>query len=707
MVKVLPAIFSYEDMKSKWNQDNPDNPYSRRDELQQGIYSLDKWLIRVDDENRSLATIGWKEYPSHTVVGGLLATHRANKKRPEYEGDHLGKNERALQSAREPQLNQSKPLVAAFGAREGSSEAWIQRGRDRGWVFSQDEKFNQVKSLVPESVINEWNGAYPNGNWAIRQITDAESLSKWVFIDDPTPSWFNLLKYLPDNSWDDFELGEPAPDLGTRDRFKDKNIKSRGKAEYKAFVSQQYLRQVSDRIPNAGTSLMQGWLEKLTEMNLKKGKYWFFGRNVKQDNTYVMIDVIKQGEPYTANAGKKLNLEGFETAIIFTGVSKEMVGKVKRGQGIPKGRKFLDIHGKYGVRGLRRGRRLPKEPKNIFQTFEKSWKDILKILPDSTFNTMLDDTDNETEIISTARHDKDNPHGYSSEHNIAFRPHYLERAQDQRIADHPDAKRTDLLPELADKIRAEGLKVPGWAYLTDNPEDFAYITFAPFPANYNEGTDMLSSSSSIAGKDKNKFDRQSIWRNPLKKVLIFLDSVRPTTQSYPLSSFNTFYNIWGTGIKKGHEGGDYAGHSEHIKDDKAKQKRREDAEQQFAEAFARRTDYQKAELAYKNWMNQTRIADIRTERGDRETFTLTRKEHLKNLKQIQTLGIDKFAKNMINARTENRGLKEKKKVKMAVRIERVVAEYKKFLMNLKEADDREQARLRDLKEIEENKKKEE
>ena len=194
MPKVVSAIFSYEDMKSKWNQDNPDNPYFRRDELQQGIYSLDKWLIRVDDDNRTIATIGWKEYPSHTVVGGLLATHRANKKRPEYEGDHLGKNERALQSAREPQLNQSKPLVAAFGAREGSSEAWIQRGRDRGWVFSQDENFNQVKELLPEQVINEWNSAYPNGNWAIRPITDADSLSKWIFIDDPMPQWFNVLK---------------------------------------------------------------------------------------------------------------------------------------------------------------------------------------------------------------------------------------------------------------------------------------------------------------------------------------------------------------------------------------------------------------------------------------------------------------------------------------------------------------------------------
>ena len=380
MVKVLPAIFSYENMKSKWNQDNPDNPYSRRDELQQGIYSLDKWLIRVDDNNKTIATIGWKEYPSHTVVGGLLAANRANPKRPEFE-QGLGKNERALQSAREPQLNQSKPLIAAFGAREGSPEAWIQRGRNRGWVFSQDEEFSQIKSSIPESVTNEWNSAYPNGNWAIRLITDAESLSKWVFIDDPTPSWFNLLKYLPDNTWDDFQLGEPTPDLGTRDRFKDKNIKSKGKAEYKAFVSEQYLRQVSDRIPNAGTSLMEGWLKKLNQLKLNKGKYWFFGTNVKEDRTYVTIDIIQKGSTYTQTGQKKFNLDGMELAIVFIGVSKEMVGKIKRGQGIPKGRKFIDIHGNYGLRGLTGGRRkMPKEPVNVFK---KSWKDILKVLPPS------------------------------------------------------------------------------------------------------------------------------------------------------------------------------------------------------------------------------------------------------------------------------------------------------------------------------------
>tara|TARA_R100000734_G_scaffold19111_1_gene18179 strand:- start:234 stop:1850 length:1617 start_codon:yes stop_codon:yes gene_type:complete len=538
MVKVLPAIFSYEDMKRRFAQDNPDDPYTRRKDLETGIYALDNWLIRVNDEDKAISTVGFKEHPSHTVVGGMYASA---------EGRQIGGNNRALQDAREPQLNQSKPLVAAFGHRDGDNARWIATAKKNGWSFPDSENWEQMKQLLPESVVNEWNSAYPNGNWAIRNIRGKGEFAKCVYLDDPTPSWFNLFKL----------------------------------------------------------------------------------RNKK------------------------------------------------------------------------------KKKKEEFPTFEKSWKDILKILPDNTFNTMLDDTDNETEILSTARKDNENPHKYSKEHNIAFRPHYLVRARSKRIADHPDAKRTDLLPELADKIRELNLKTAGWAYLTDNPEDFAYITFAPFPPNYNEGTDMLSDSSPIVGKDKNKFDRKSIWRNPLKKVLIFLDSVRPTTQSYPLSSFNTFYDIWGTGIKKGHEGGDYAGHSEHIKDDKARQKRIEEAEARFSEASAKRTDYQEAQVKYQNWINQIRLADIKTERGDREAFRLTRKEHLKNLEQMQTLGIDKFAKNMINARTANKGFKEKKKAKMAARIEAVVYEYKKFLMNLKEADDRERARLRDLKEMEENKKEEE
>lgn len=462
MVKVLPAVFSYEDMKSKWSQDNPDDkPYTRRKELETGLYALDNWIIRVNDEGKTISTVGWKEHPSHTVVGGMLATT---------EGKRIGDNNRALQDAREPQLNQSKPLVAAFGHRDGDNARWIATAKQNGWAFSDSENWEQMKQLLPESVANEWDSAYPNGNWAIRNIRGKGEFAKCVYLDDLTPSWFNLLKYLPDNTWDDFELGEPAPDLGTRDRFKDKNIKSKGKVDYKAFVSQQYLRQVSDRIPNAGTTLMQGWLEKLTEMNLKKGKYWFFGTNVKQDNTYVMIDVIKQGEPYTSNADKKLNLEGFERAIIFTGVSKEMVGKVKRGQGIPKGRKFLNIHGKYGVRGLRRGRRLPKEPKNIF---EKSWKEVLKWKPDSSyqqFDSYLTYADGyKTEEPARGKN-------YAS--NVALATgHYIDRGNERYddANEEMDGWVRLILPRIGETVRRGN-----WIYRSeDNNEMVMFDKIAP------------------------------------------------------------------------------------------------------------------------------------------------------------------------------------------------------------------------------------
>jgi len=497
MPKVLPAIFSYEDMKRRFAQDNPDDPYTRRKDLETGLYALDNWLIRVDDDNKAISTVGFKEHPSHTVVGGMYASAK---------GREIGGNNRALQDAREPQLNQSKPLVAAFGHRDGDNARWISTAKKNGWAFPDSENWEQMKQLLPESVVNEWNSAYPNGNWAIRSIRGEGEFAKCVYLDDPTPSWFNVLKYLPDNTWDDFELGEPAPDLGTRDRFKDKNIKSKGKAEYKAFVSQQYLRQVSDRIPNAGTTLMQGWLEKLTEMDLKKGKYWFFGTNVKQDNTYVMIDVIEKGQPYTANADKKLNLEGFETAIIFTGVSKEMVGKVKRGQGIPKGRKFLDIHGKYGVRGLRRGRRLPKEPKNIFPTFEKSWKDILKWRPDSSYVDFdyykPHDADGYKSKAPLSMKDAKKDEDVPLDERVYVSGHYMKRGHEY-LRGKGEIYTEEDLDMFAKKILSNPPAAKhGWFYIKPNRKE--KIVFEML--GKGDTLPQQQQTSSLAGKATNPYD---------------------------------------------------------------------------------------------------------------------------------------------------------------------------------------------------------
>ena len=184
MTKVLPAIFSYENMKSKFAQDNPDDPYTRRADLESGIYELDSWLIRVDDNNRAIATVGFKEHPSHTVVGGMYATA---------EGRQIGGNSRALQDAREPQLNPSKPLVAAFGHRDGDNARWIANAKRNGWSFPDSPNWGQMSKLLPPDVLSAWLSKYPD-RMAIRTIRGEGEFAKCVYLDDPIPSWFDMLK---------------------------------------------------------------------------------------------------------------------------------------------------------------------------------------------------------------------------------------------------------------------------------------------------------------------------------------------------------------------------------------------------------------------------------------------------------------------------------------------------------------------------------
>lgn len=534
MPKVLPAIFSYEDMKSRFAQDNPDDPYTRRKDLESGIYALDSWLIRVDDDNKAISTVGFKEHPSHTVVGGMYASAK---------GREIGGNNRALQIAREPQLNQSKPLVAAFGHRDGDNARWIAKAKQNGWKFPEDNDFQQVSQMLPEQVVNAWNSAYPNGNWAIRSIRGEGDFAKCVFIDDPMPAWFNVIKYLPDNTWDDFELGEPVPDLGTRDRFKDKNIKSKGKAEYKAFITQQYLRQVSDRIPNAGTSLMKGWLEKLTELDLDKGKYWYFGTNVKEDRTYVMIDVIEKGQPYTRTAGKKFNLEGMDKGIVFIGVSKEMVGKIKRGQGIPKGRKFIDLHGKYGVRGLRGQRRLPKQPTNPFpkpQDIEKMT--LLKWLPSTEFEILLDD-DGKRVVFKEKKRNRskyDDRIFYHSPTNTWIRPHYFDKGA-KRTKHQPYANDRTQINTWLEKLSQESFSGRAWFYVNDNPMDLSYVEVVNIPV----GGKLPESINKVTNKKPVEGTMFNSFRGSRSELDAYLGHIGE----------DKLLDFWGTGIKEGHKEG--------------------------------------------------------------------------------------------------------------------------------------------------------
>ena len=276
MPKVLPAIFSYEGMKEKWNEDTPDEPYSRRDELQSGRYALDKWLMRVDDEGKTLAVIGWKEHPNHKK--GYAFPSDANFEKyssqlpPEVKQDWL--NEYPNTFGVKP-VNSSQEIEEVSKGEVNGMELYVMAKSER-YVIRLGSKGYDVIDTTSNTAVNRTGLSKSKANAMLEAIERGEtdltqyetkgkrkaSLSRWQTI---------LQKYLPDSSFEQHNIGEPIADLGTRDRFKDKTIQSLGNVEQQAFVTEQYLRQVSDRLPDATDSLMNKWLDKLNTLSLSNG----------------------------------------------------------------------------------------------------------------------------------------------------------------------------------------------------------------------------------------------------------------------------------------------------------------------------------------------------------------------------------------------------------------------------------------------------
>tara|TARA_A200000159_G_scaffold28997_1_gene25652 strand:- start:2638 stop:4101 length:1464 start_codon:yes stop_codon:yes gene_type:complete len=335
MTKVLPAIFSYEDMKSKFAQDNPDDPYTRRADLESGIYALDSWLIRVDDNNKAISTVGFKEHPSHTVVGGMYASAK---------GKEIGGNNRALQIAREPQLNQSKPLVAAFGHRDGDNARWIAKAKQNGWKFPEDNDFQQVSQMLPEQIVNTWNSAYPNGNWAIRSIRGEGDFAKCVFIDDLMPAWFNLLKS-KQGGREDIIKWLPSSEFkilldsnGKRVVFKEKK-RNRSKYDDRLFyhsptntwIRPHYFDKGAKRTkhqPYANDNTqINTWLEKLSQASFS-GRAWFYVNDNPMDLSYVEVVNIPVGGKLPESINKVTNEKPVEGILFnsFRGSRSELDG---------------------------------------------------------------------------------------------------------------------------------------------------------------------------------------------------------------------------------------------------------------------------------------------------------------------------------------------------------------------------------------------
>ena len=292
-------------MKSRFAQDNPDDPYTRRADLESGIYALDSWLIRVDDDNKAISTVGFKEHPSHTVVGGMYATAK---------GRQIGGNNRALQDAREPQLNPSKPLVAAFGHRDGDNARWIANAKKNGWSFPDSPNWEQMSQLLPQDVLNSWLSKYPE-RMAIRSIRGEGEFAKCVYLDDPTPAWFgvlkskkggwkDILKVLPPEDWTPYPYREIDPESNDRTP-REKNI-----GDTKYVVRGHYITAVYGR-NNHGTSARNTddfakWVNCVK--GLGKGKYWMYANDSPNNKHIILIDIIGQGDRFPGSSeGKVVN----------------------------------------------------------------------------------------------------------------------------------------------------------------------------------------------------------------------------------------------------------------------------------------------------------------------------------------------------------------------------------------------------------------
>ena len=337
MPKVLPAIFSYEDMKSRFAEDNPDDPYTRRADLESGIYELDKWLIRVDDDNKAISTVGFKEHPSHTVVGGMYAT--------EY-GESLGGNSRALQDAREPQLNQSKPLVAAFGHRRGDNARWIANAKKNGWSFPDSPNWEQMSQLLPQDVLNSWLSKYPE-RMAIRSIRGEGEFAKCVYLDDPTPSWFNVLKSEKRGWRDIIKVLPPSPPFMDYPNYPEADNSHVNfppqiyfMDDVAVIVRSHYLMRVNGTLHGTrdrNTDEIERWIECVKDYPV--GKYYMYRSPSPHDYQTILVDIISQGMKFPNSAPEKFLSEGLKNpengkviqkVIIFTNYFNRSKDKPKR-----------------------------------------------------------------------------------------------------------------------------------------------------------------------------------------------------------------------------------------------------------------------------------------------------------------------------------------------------------------------------------------
>jgi hypothetical protein len=152
MPSVLDEVFSFEQMKQRWDRDNPDNEYIRSKTVP-SWYGLDQWIIRVNDEDKTISTTGWRESPTHILVGGT-------KSIPDSPRGHMTD----LKAFRENKIPSNKPLLAAFT----DADNWMQANINVGWFIKKYGIPEEVMALLPESATDQMDNEYGSkGNWGI------------------------------------------------------------------------------------------------------------------------------------------------------------------------------------------------------------------------------------------------------------------------------------------------------------------------------------------------------------------------------------------------------------------------------------------------------------------------------------------------------------------------------------------------------------
>ena len=165
MPKVLDTTFSFEEMKKRWNADNPSEPYVRSG-IVPSWYDLDTWIIRVDDNGKTISTTGWSDKGDYLVVGGTQSIKNSPR-------GHMSD----LVPYR-AKLIPNKPLLATFT----NAPRWIEANEKTGWEITNIEP--NLLNSIPKDIIEKVKDYAEKNNkaWGIKPANEIKK-------------WWRLIKY--------------------------------------------------------------------------------------------------------------------------------------------------------------------------------------------------------------------------------------------------------------------------------------------------------------------------------------------------------------------------------------------------------------------------------------------------------------------------------------------------------------------------------